>query len=215
MLAIARLRAGEVDAARELLTRALRDAEELDSGRWLLANAVEAAADQLGTVGQAYKAVICWTAVDEARAASRDRGFGTETTIFEAARDRDESALTPAAFAAASATGRQMSLKDTVAFAIETLEEEAASDARMHPVRRGRYDFTPREWEVLELVAAGRSDGEIADALFISKKTASVHVGNIKGKLGATSRVEIVTIALSQGLVPSPVPNVERSRPIG
>jgi DNA-binding CsgD family transcriptional regulator len=54
---------------------------------------------------------------------------------------------------------------------------------------------------VLELLAAGRSDGEIAAALFIGKKTASVHVGNIKGKLGASSRVEIVMIALRTGLV--------------
>ena len=42
--------------------------------------------------------------------------------------------------------------------------------------------------------------GQIAE-LFISKKTAAVHVGNIKGKLGASSRVEIVTIALRAGLV--------------
>jgi len=53
-------------------------------------------------------------------------------------------------------------------------------------------------------VAAGRSDGQIADALFISKKTAAVHVANIKGKLGANSRVEIVTIALRSGLVAGP-----------
>jgi len=66
------------------------------------------------------------------------------------------------------------------------------------------YELTIREREVLELLAAGRSDGEIADALFISKKTAAVHVGNIKGKLGAESRVAIVTIAMRRGLVSTP-----------
>ena len=66
------------------------------------------------------------------------------------------------------------------------------------------YELTIREREVLELLAAGRSDGEIADALFISKKTAAVHVGNIKGKLGAGSRVAIVTIAMRRGLVSTP-----------
>jgi DNA-binding CsgD family transcriptional regulator len=54
---------------------------------------------------------------------------------------------------------------------------------------------------VLRLLAVGHSDGEIARALFISKKTAAVHVANIKGKLGANSRVEIVRMALRSGLV--------------
>jgi DNA-binding CsgD family transcriptional regulator len=50
--------------------------------------------------------------------------------------------------------------------------------------------LTERELEVLRLVAAGRSNREIAAELFISPKTASVHVSNILGKLGAASRGE-------------------------
>jgi DNA-binding CsgD family transcriptional regulator len=57
---------------------------------------------------------------------------------------------------------------------------------------------------VLVLVAGGRSNSEIGEALFISKKTASVHVANIKAKLGAQSRVEIVTSAIGLGLVEAP-----------
>jgi DNA-binding CsgD family transcriptional regulator/tetratricopeptide (TPR) repeat protein len=72
------------------------------------------------------------------------------------------------------------------------------------PVPRGRYDLTPREREVLALLAAGRSDGEIAEALFISKKTASFHVATIKGKLGARSRVEIATDAIGLGIIEAP-----------
>ncbi|HEX5589472.1 MAG TPA: LuxR C-terminal-related transcriptional regulator [Candidatus Limnocylindrales bacterium] len=60
--------------------------------------------------------------------------------------------------------------------------------------------LSPREREVLALLAAGRTDGEIADELFISKKTASVHVANIKAKLGASSRVEIALMAARLGL---------------
>jgi DNA-binding CsgD family transcriptional regulator len=64
--------------------------------------------------------------------------------------------------------------------------------------------LTPREGEVLGLLAEGRSDAEIAEALFISKKTASSHVAHIKDKLEAGSRVEIVVIAIGLGLVDSP-----------
>ncbi|MBA2336960.1 MAG: response regulator transcription factor [Acidimicrobiia bacterium] len=55
--------------------------------------------------------------------------------------------------------------------------------------------------EVLTLVADGRSDGEIAAELFISKKTASVHVAHIKDKLGVGGRVEIAMEGIRLGLV--------------
>ena len=53
-----------------------------------------------------------------------------------------------------------------------------------------RLGLTAREFEVLRLVAAGRSNPEIAAELFISAKTASVHVSNILAKLGVSSRGE-------------------------
>jgi DNA-binding CsgD family transcriptional regulator len=55
--------------------------------------------------------------------------------------------------------------------------------------------LTAREAEVLRLVAAGRSNRDIAAELFISAKTASVHVSNILAKLGAASRTEAAAIA--------------------
>ncbi len=62
--------------------------------------------------------------------------------------------------------------------------------------------LTSREREVLRLLAAGRSNREIAAALFIAPKTASVHVSNIMAKLGAGSRTEAAAIALQAGLRP-------------
>jgi DNA-binding NarL/FixJ family response regulator len=59
--------------------------------------------------------------------------------------------------------------------------------------------LSAREWEVLELVAAGRSNAEIAETLFISPKTASVHVTHILDKLGVNNRVEAATIAVRVG----------------
>jgi DNA-binding CsgD family transcriptional regulator/tetratricopeptide (TPR) repeat protein len=60
--------------------------------------------------------------------------------------------------------------------------------------------LTPREAEVLSLVAAGRTNREIATALYVSEKTASVHVSNILRKLGVTSRVEAAAVAQRLGL---------------
>ena len=64
--------------------------------------------------------------------------------------------------------------------------------------------LTPREHEILALVALGRSNGEIARQLFISTKTVSVHVSNILAKLGAGGRTEAAAIAHRDGLLDLP-----------
>jgi ATP/maltotriose-dependent transcriptional regulator MalT len=73
----------------------------------------------------------------------------------------------------------------------------ATPDAQQAPATLG---LTPRELEVLRHVANGRSNREIAEALFISAKTASVHVSNILGKLDAASRGEAAATAHRLGL---------------
>ena len=60
--------------------------------------------------------------------------------------------------------------------------------------------LTPREVEVLARLARGRSDRQIADELYISRKTASVHVSNILRKLGAANRIEAGEIGQQAGL---------------
>ena len=57
------------------------------------------------------------------------------------------------------------------------------------------FGLTKRELEVLRLVVEGRSNGEIGAQLFVSRKTASVHVSNILRKLGAANRIEAAAIA--------------------
>ena len=61
--------------------------------------------------------------------------------------------------------------------------------------------LTPREREILALVAEGRSNGEIGKQLYISAKTVSVHVSNILGKLDASGRTEAAAIARRRGLL--------------
>lgn len=61
--------------------------------------------------------------------------------------------------------------------------------------------LTDREVEVLRLVAAGLSNAEIAEALFISIATARTHVSRILAKLGARDRAQLVVVAFETGLV--------------
>ena len=64
------------------------------------------------------------------------------------------------------------------------------------------FDLTPRELEVLRLVALGRSNPQIGAELFISRKTASVHVSNILSKLHVRTRGEAAALAYRAGIIP-------------
>jgi len=61
--------------------------------------------------------------------------------------------------------------------------------------------LTPRELEVLQLLAAGLANKEIASRLKISEHTVKFHVASIMGKLGAASRTEAVTLGIRHGLI--------------
>ena len=67
----------------------------------------------------------------------------------------------------------------------------------------GRLELTPRELEVLDLLARGLTNGQIGRQLYISTKTVSVHVSNLLAKLGASGRTEAAAIARRRGLVAS------------
>ncbi|WP_432478289.1 ATP-binding protein [Nocardioides sp. GXQ0305] len=81
------------------------------------------------------------------------------------------------------------------------LEQLRGLGATVPRQRAGSTQLTPREQEILTLVAAGRTNGEIGKQLFIATKTVSVHVSNILGKLGAAGRTEAAAIARRDGLL--------------
>ena len=81
---------------------------------------------------------------------------------------------------------------------------------------QGTLGLTAREIEVLRLLTAGRSNSEIAAELFISAKTASVHVSHILAKLHAASRTEAASIAYRAGLAEeSQAPDPRNALPAG
>ncbi|WP_162795321.1 helix-turn-helix domain-containing protein, partial [Nonomuraea lactucae] len=89
--------------------------------------------------------------------------------------------------------------------AVPLMEEIAALSRRVGGTAGQQQEtpelLTPRELEVLRLVALGRTNRDIAQELFISAKTVSVHVSNILAKLEVTTRGEAAAAAHRLSLV--------------
>jgi DNA-binding CsgD family transcriptional regulator len=83
---------------------------------------------------------------------------------------------------------------------VEALAKRGRLDVSGVVREAGVAGLTARELEVLRLVADGRSNQQIAEALYISRKTASVHVSHILAKLGVGTRVEAAAAAHRLGL---------------
>lgn len=82
--------------------------------------------------------------------------------------------------------------------AMRRLLEQVAEPTAVSPAAGS---LTPRELEVLALVARGKHNREIAEALVISEKTAKMHISNILGKLGLEDRTQMAIYAIQNGLV--------------
>jgi DNA-binding CsgD family transcriptional regulator len=100
------------------------------------------------------------------------------------------------------ARGSSYEMRDTLAI-VNELSRLAQRSATRQPSRTevSRPRLTERECDVLRLVAAGCSSRDIADALFISPRTASTHVEHILSKLGVNSRSAAVAVALREHIV--------------
>jgi predicted ATPase/DNA-binding CsgD family transcriptional regulator len=126
-----------------------------------------------------------------------------DRAIIEAAEQTTRAALDEAAFTEAFSSGRAMSAAtafveaETAIAAVErTLKGSVQSETD-----EVQFRLTEREREVLLLLAAGRSDREIAEALFIGVRTAQTHVRHLLDKLAVASRTEAAAVAIRRGLV--------------
>jgi DNA-binding CsgD family transcriptional regulator len=110
-------------------------------------------------------------------------------------------------FAAEWAAGRALPAAAAVADALAVADELAHSGTIEQPLddRSAQvsqdHGLTPRELEVLLLIAAGQSNRDIADSLFISVTTVKGHVKNIMAKLDLDSRTALAAWAHRHGLV--------------
>jgi DNA-binding CsgD family transcriptional regulator len=105
-------------------------------------------------------------------------------------------ALTETEFQAEQAAGRAMSLAQAVAYAQNLpLKPDRALASREMP-----DGLTQREREVAAMIGQGKTNGEIATELVLSKRTIETHVSNILSKLGLSSRGQIMLWAIDRGL---------------
>ena len=95
-------------------------------------------------------------------------------------------------YAAAWSAGRNLTPGDAVTSAL---------DPFLPPTTASGIALTPREIEILRLLAVGLTDPAIAAALFISVRTVENHVARIFAKLGVHTRTAAVTTAIAHGLV--------------
>jgi DNA-binding CsgD family transcriptional regulator len=186
---IARQR-GEYARATDLMQERLALTHDV----WGLHWALDGMAEILVDAGDHQRAARLCGAAEAAREA---HGIGLTPTAqaFLAARvARIRVGLGESAFAAQWAEGRALSLAEAVADAqtvVAALPEFAPA---------AHAGLTPREVEVLRLLADGRSNQDIADTLFISRRTVTNHVAHILAKLGVSTRAAAAAAAVRQGL---------------
>jgi DNA-binding NarL/FixJ family response regulator len=173
----------------EIAAALARDADVLIARRWSLA--AEAWAE-LGNLPAAHHARMesasKWLARADRRAA-----HAALAAAWRCAQDIE------------STTPRE----ETISFA-STHGIALHGHARDHPAD-GWGTLTAREREVLVLIASGLTNRQIATRLFITEKTAGIHVSNILGKLGVARRTEAAMVAMRAGLAPPSVSDL-RSR---
>ena len=125
-----------------------------------------------------------------------------ELEHFAPIMNRLRDALGQDGFMAAWAEGRSISqdeaIEQALAIRADPVRTAALSAERQLAAAHG---LTARELEVLRLVAAGRSNQEIGELLFISRTTAARHVANIFTKLDFDARAQAMAYAHAQGLV--------------
>ena len=133
--------------------------------------------------------------------------------VFGAPRDRAvlarlvasaRATLGEAAFVAAEVAGRALPFEQIIDELLAVLEDRELGLAPYlgaGETRQADSLISPRERQVLALVAEGHSNKEIAETLFVSPFTVKSHVASLLSKLDADNRAQLATIAVQRGLL--------------
>ena len=187
------------------------------------------AASTKGGVGlvQEHQPELLVTEIDDAAVADyveevRRSSPSTRVVVLSAVEDRD--VVDAALRAGATAYVIKTALPDDFAAAVRQVFSHsvylpAPNGNGPRPERRpeqagATHELTRRELEILQLVAEGASNSEVAQKLWITQQTVKFHLSNIYKKLGVANRTEAASWAQRQGLLPTarpPGPDPERA----
>jgi len=129
-----------------------------------------------------------------------------ERACYERAAAQARAVLGREAFAVVWEARRDRSLDEAVAEAQAVLAPPGVAETGARPTAAlaevaAPADLTPRELEILRLIAAGAADRQIAEALFVSRRTVATHVASILKKLDVETRTAAALRAVRKGFV--------------
>jgi predicted ATPase/DNA-binding SARP family transcriptional activator/DNA-binding CsgD family transcriptional regulator len=195
-LGIAALGLGEQERAREAFERALLAGRDTGAKPRVI-ESLEGMASLAGAAGRADRVARLWGAAEAAREADGVALSPGERAMHEPYLDSARSRLGKAAWEEALAVGRSMSLEEAVEYARakEEVDRPAVPVQEQIPAGEPVVELTPRENEIVALVARGLTNRQISTELSISERTAGNHVAKILRKLGLRSRAQIAAHA--------------------
>ncbi|MGC4189967.1 MAG: LuxR C-terminal-related transcriptional regulator [Thermomicrobiales bacterium] len=207
-LGLAASHQGDLERAWAFLDESLVYRREVGDARGF-AVWTEAAALLLAFGGDAEGAATVLGAADAMRARANTPLAATECDDRTLCESRIRAQLPEERIDAARTAGGELGTQAALEIAVGRAEA-MVNDTRRDAVPVGilEHGLTPRESEILRLIAGRMSDREIGEALFISPRTVSRHVASILAKLGVHSRREAAAIARQHGY---PVPGTHAS----
>ena len=128
---------------------------------------------------------------------------GTTSAVYKMFLQSAQAQLDEATFSTALAAGRALTMEQAIEYALAGTTTTPARTPRQ-AAKEQFGGLTAREREVAVLIAQGKSNRELAEALVVSERTVGAHVSNILSKLELASRTQIATWALEKGLVNHP-----------
>jgi predicted ATPase/DNA-binding CsgD family transcriptional regulator len=196
---------GEPERAEVQFEETLTLSKELDD-KATITMSLEGLACVAGANGEALRAAKLFGTAEALMGATGYRLSPQESAMLEPYRAGARSRLGEAGWDEALAEGRAMPMEAAIEYALSeersstatpsTTSEQPLSSTPDHPAR-----LTPREIEVLGLVATGMTNPQVAQRLFLSPRTVQRHLNSIYRKLGVTSRAAATHFAFEHDLL--------------
>jgi excisionase family DNA binding protein len=170
--------------------------------RWLVVRALVGLASLAVSHGAPESAATLAGAIDARLDEIGSTLFSGDRANYEGAVSSALAALGEDRFAAVRDAGRRLPMREVIAVAAAiTIAEPSGTSSGSARAAPGTGELTQRERDVLRLLVEGRSNAEIAAALFVGAGTVKTHVASILAKLGVPTRAAAATHAVRHGLI--------------